>query len=471
MGKTKTYVKNTIILLIGKFVTQFMSLFLLPLYTHYLLSSDYGLVDLYQTYISLFVPVFLLCLDSAVFRFMIDSRKNEEEQKKILTTSIVKTSKQALILILTSIVLSCFVKINYLHLVIINAVLIMYSNVFLQLCRGLGKNINYSIACIITGFVTLITNLVLIVGLKFNASSILISSSLANFCCICFIFFSLKIYKIINKENYDKKIVKKLTKYSIPLIPNALSWWIVNVSDRTLISLIISTSANGIYTVSCKFSNILNSVFSIFTMSWQETASLHINDEDKDQFFSKMINAIYLLFVLISVVLIFIINVGFDFLVGREYISSYNYIPILILANSFNVLIGLFGGVYIAKKLTKKMTSTTIISAVINLLFNAIFINYLHLYAACLSTLVAYSVMAIYRYFDIQKYVKVKLYMKTILISIICFTLSLISYYSKNNLISYSLFLITFVVLLISNKDIIKKYYRKISKKVINVKN
>ena len=106
MGKAKTYIKNTIILLIGKFVTQFMSLFLLPLYTHYLLSSDYGVVDLYQTYISLFVPVFLLCLDSAVFRFMIDNRKDEKEQKKIVTTSLAKTSIQALVLVLSLTLLS-----------------------------------------------------------------------------------------------------------------------------------------------------------------------------------------------------------------------------------------------------------------------------------------------------------------------------------------------------------------------------
>ena len=85
MNKNKEFVKNTIILFIGKFATQFMSFLLLPLYTHYLLNEDYGTVDLLQTYISLFIPIFTLRIDSAVFRFLIDKRNQEEEIKNILS--------------------------------------------------------------------------------------------------------------------------------------------------------------------------------------------------------------------------------------------------------------------------------------------------------------------------------------------------------------------------------------------------
>lgn len=464
MNKTKEYAKNTLILLIGKFVTQFMSLFLLPLYTNYLKSSDFGTIDLYQTYINIFVPIFLICLDSAIFRFMIDNRNNGSNQAKIVTSSLIKTIIQALLFIIIANVVSIFYKIEYLQWVIINTILIMFSNIFLQICRGLGKNINYSIACIITGFTILFSNIILITILKFNASSILISSSLANFICIVYIYVSLNLNKIIKLKYYDKNITKKLTKYSIPLIPNALSWWIVNASDRTLISIMINTAANGIYSVSCKFSNILNSIFSIFTMSWQETASLHINDNDKDEFFSKMVNGIYILFVFISAFLIITIAIGFNWFIGNEYILAYNYIPILIIANSFNVLIGLFGGVYIAKKMTKKLTSTTLISATINLLINLMLIKRIQLYAACISTLVAYVIMAIYRYFDVQKYVKIKIYFNTILISIIILSMAIVSYFSKNIIICIIFFLINFIIFIITNKNILKEHIVKIKK-------
>ena len=81
--RNKEYYKNTVILFIGKFVTQFMSIILLPLFTRYLLTEDYGYVDLIQTYLSLFVPILTLRMDSAVFRFLIDARKDEEKKAKI----------------------------------------------------------------------------------------------------------------------------------------------------------------------------------------------------------------------------------------------------------------------------------------------------------------------------------------------------------------------------------------------------
>ena len=51
MNKKKQLAKNTIIIFFGKVCTQLISFFLLPLYTAYLATSEYGLVDLIQTLI------------------------------------------------------------------------------------------------------------------------------------------------------------------------------------------------------------------------------------------------------------------------------------------------------------------------------------------------------------------------------------------------------------------------------------
>ncbi len=470
MSKGKEYAKNTIILLVGKFATQFFTLFLLPLYTHYLLSNDYGLVDLYQTYVNLFVPVFLMCLDSAVFRFLIDTRKNEFETNQIIVSAYLKTFQQAMLFLIFAFIIRYFIKIDYFYLLIFNVVAIMFSNVSLQICRGIGKNVIYSISCIISASITLLINILLIIIFKQNAGSILIASSIANFFCTIFIILNTKIYKNFSKKHFSKKKTKEMLKYSIPLIPNALSWWIVNVSDRTIISTIINTSANGIYTVSCKFSNILNSIFSIFTMSWQESASLHINDKDKDVFFTNMINSIYKLFVSVSLIIILIVGLFFNLLIGKDYAVAYNYIPILILANSFNVLIGLFGGIYIAKKLTKKMTSTTIISALINLIINLLFIKQIGLYAACLSTLIAFMSMAIYRYIDVQKYVKVRIKLSTVLSTIFAFSVTFIAYYSSNYIFMSLMFIFVIAFSFIANKELIISGFNSILEKVRKIK-
>lgn len=457
MNKNKEYAKNTLILLLGKFSTQFMSFLLIPLYTRYLATTDYGTVDLIQSYISLFVPVLTLRFDSAVFRFLIDERKKKIDNKSnIIISNVVYTIfLVSIVFSLLFVILSFYINIKYYWLILLNIVTIMYSNVLLQISRGNGKNKEYSVASIITGVITLVINVILILLFNFDASCILISSIIANLICSIYLFFDNKLYKILSLKSIDKKVIRKLLKYSVPMIPNALSWWVVNVSDRTIISFVLGTAVNGIYTISCKFSNILNSIFSIFNMSWQESASIHINDDDRDEFFTNMINSLFLMFTSISFIIIAALPIFFNIIIGEKYEAAYNYIPILLLANIFHILIQLFGGIYIAKKETKKIMNTTIVSAIVNIVINVLFIKWLALYAACISTLVAYLAMCIYRYMDIQKYVKVKLKISTILTLIVTFTFSSLLYYINNNWLNIFNLIIVLIFSIIVNKEMI----------------
>lgn len=453
MNRNKEFAKNTFLLFIGKFATQFMSLLLLPLFTHYLLAEDYGIVDLLQTYITLFVPVLTLRVDSAVFRFLIDKRKNNEEQKNIISNIIIILFVSIVITICFAFVLNMFVDIKYYFYVVINIVVLMISNILLQVLRGIGKTKEYSIASIITGAVTLIVNILLILVYNFAANSILISSICANIVCSIYVYIKVDLKKLFSKKKINKKIIKQILNYSLPMIPNALSWWVVNVSDRTIITFFIGAASNGIYTVSCKFSNILNSIFSIFNMSWQESASLHINDDDKDYFFTDMINKILMLFSSFSILILVIIPIFFDMLIGSEYLSSYNYIPILLYANTWNVLICLVGGIYVAVKKTKEIATTTIISAIINILVHLFLIKKIGLYAACISTLVSYLVMAIYRSIDCKRFVNFKLDIKGLIIYTIVFLISSLLYVINNVYLNIVNLILIVIYCILMNKN------------------
>ena len=57
MSKEGTLVKNTIIYAIGNFGSKILSFLLLPFYTYYLSTNDYGYFDLITTTISLLTPI------------------------------------------------------------------------------------------------------------------------------------------------------------------------------------------------------------------------------------------------------------------------------------------------------------------------------------------------------------------------------------------------------------------------------
>ena len=102
---------------------------------------------------------------------------------------------------------------------------------------------------------------------------------------------------------------------------------------------------------------------------------------------------------------------------------------------AINILVSFLGTKKKKKKLTKEIAKISLVTAIINIVINVALINFIGLYAASISTLVAWMVMFIYRYIDCKKYVKLKANLKIILPMIGIGIITLISYYLNNSLI------------------------------------
>lgn len=463
MTREKQLIKNTGILALGKICTQFVSFFLLPLYTAYLSTKEYGIVDLLNNYISLLIPIFFFQMEQALFRFLIDARKEDRKKSEIISTAFVTVSVQTVVFVVAYLIFSMFIHNEYKYFLLTNVLAAMYSSLLLQMCRGLGDNVSYSLGSLISGISTIVLNVVFITVFKMGAYGMLTATLIANILCIIFIFIRKKVYKIFVLKNYSGDVRKQLWKYSIPLIPNQLSWWIVNVSDRTIVTKFINIGANGIYSAANKFSTICITFFNFFNMTWSESASMHIKDGDSDIFFSKILNISLKLFSSLCFMIIAVMPFCFKFLItGAGYAPAYYQIPILMLATIFNIIVSLLGSVYVALKKSDEIAKTSIIAAIINILINFVFIKKIGLYAASISTLVAYLSMSIYRYFDVQKYVKIKVEASNVVYILFFSALVLIPYYLRNNILCFISLLIVLVVSIIYNKNIIGSLFNMI---------
>lgn len=457
MSKEKELAKNTIIITIGKICTQFISFFLIPLYTSYLSTEDYGNVDLINTYITLLVPIVTLQLEQAVFRFLIDARNNEEKKSIIITNIFKNLFLHSTIYIAIILIINDFLKLDYKYFLVSNVIAVMFSSICLQIARGLGKTKIYSYGSVISGVLAVTLNVILIVFLKMNAIGILISNLAANIICFVFLFIKLKINKYLKfNKKIDKIINKEMYRYSLPMIPNSISWWVVNTADRTIVSLCLGLSYNGIYSISHKFSNIYILLYNLFNLSWTESVSLHIDDSDSKEYLTKMINKMFILFSSICIIIISILPLIFDIIIKGEYAASYNYMPILLIASLFNVVVGLYSAIYVAKKETKHLAKSSVLVAIINIVVNILLIKKIGLYAAAISTLVAYFVMMIIRYIDVKKYINIKLKLKNILYVIIGIIMSIFAYYSNNVIVVLINFALIMVLAIIINKEFLK---------------
>lgn len=453
MNKKKQLAKNTIIIFLGKVCTQLISFFLLPLYTGYLTTKEYGTVDLIQTYVTLLVPLITLELEMSIFRYLVDARGKEKDTKKLISNNFLILGIGLTIFSILYIIVTCFWKIELRWLILIDIIVCTLSGNFLQVARGFGKTLDFSISCILTGATTILSNIILIVFCNMGAAGMITSMAVANGICSLYLFIRLKLYKYINFKLYDSKLIKSMNKYSIPLIPNGISWWIVNVSDRSIIAYVLGAGANGLYAVSNKFPTILSSLLGIFNLSWSESAALHINSPDRDSFFSDISNTVVKLFTCLGVGMIACMPFVFPLLINKEYNDAYNYIPILILGAVFNVVICLYTAVYIAKKMTKEVASTSIIGAIINILINVVLIKYIGLYAASLSTAISYFVMMVYRHFDLKKHINIKYEDGLLIKTIVIFTFAIFIYYQHNLILNIISLIIVVIYSIILNKD------------------
>lgn len=435
MSKAKELLKNTAIVSMGKIATQFISFFLLPIYTAVLTSEEYGVVDLLNTLTSLFLPIVTLQIEQGVFRYLIDCREEKEKQVKVITSAMRFMLIQAILYIVLLGCASSFINNSYKYFLAGNLLVSMFSSVLLQICRGLGDNKRYAFGSFITGVTTVLLNVLFIVVFHFGAYGMLGATLIANLLCVIYLWLGKRIYQYIKPKEYEAKLLKEMVYYSIPLVPNMVSWWVVDASDRTIISWLLGIGKNGIYSAANKFTSVFTSLYSVFNLTWTEAAAVNINSPDKDEFFSKILDVTLRFFGSLALGIIAFMPFAFPILINEKFAEAYNQIPILMIGSMFNILVSFIGSIYVAKKITKEIAKTSIFAAIINITINLVFIRLIGLYAASISTLIAYLSMFLYRYQDSKKYVTLSVNKKMIISMIGVLAVTIIMYYGGNSIL------------------------------------
>ncbi len=427
MSRGSELAKNTAILTFGKICTQFISFLLLPLYTAILEPEVYGISDLLNSYVYLIIPLISLMIDQGLFRFLIDCRDNKERQSTLLSTILRTNVIEALIYIAFYACFQGFIKSQYKLFLLVDVVITLFMNTFFQFARGIGNTKAYALSNFLSAFVTVISNIVLLVVLKIGPWGLFISSILGRLVSVAAAFICVKGWRYIRLNSFDKAEFKAIVKYSLPFIPNQLSWWAIGVSDKTVISFFISIAANGIYSVANKFSSIYIMFYNVFNLSWTESVSLHIDDEDSEDYLSATVNSLFPLFYCVALGIVAFMPFVFPIVINEQYNEAYNQIPILMLAVLFQAVVGLYSVVYVALKKSKEIAKTSFFAAAINIIVNVALIKFIGLYAASISTLVAYTAMTVYRYFNLKKYRNIPLEHK--LLYLVIAVAVLVSYY------------------------------------------
>lgn len=420
MGEARRLVLNTGIIAVGGMATKLVQFFLLPLYTSVLSPAEYGTVD-YLNVIALFcVPVVSLLMDEAIFRFLIDC-ETEEERRRVVTASC------------TLLVLGCvlFVALAAVYQLMVGSenvawiVALVFAGTLLQmvsaLLRGFGDTVAYAAANFMASAIMIVLNVVFIAVFNWGVVGMLSATVIAQGGVSLGFLLVRRVWRYIDYRLIDRTCVINLLRYSIPLIPNKVSWTIMNMSSRLVIMNLMGATPAGLFAVAYKFPNVMDQVYGFFYASWKESSARVLGSkEDEQRFFNYVYRTLRRLLMGIVLGMTAFMPLVFGLLIDSSYQEGIYFVPILLLATFFSNISGFYGGIFTAYKDTGVMGSTTIASAIVCLALNFVLIPLFGLYGASLATLVAMIVVNEYRRRKVAVYARLEEDQKEALLTALC---------------------------------------------------
>lgn len=385
MGSENSFRKNTILLTMGTVINKGLQFMIIPFFSRWLSTEEYGRFDLLYTYVSLLLPIITLSIDDAIFRNCVSS-SDEVGKKKYITNAFAVNVFNLLIAVVVIMSLATDIKIQAAFcLYLMGEVLSQYLRGYL---RGIKRLDIYSAAMVINTVIMIVVVTWLVYVRNSGIEGMLIGYAVGTWGGNIIICLYSKWIRMISLLSLSLHTIKEMITYSIPLVPNALSWWVMNASDRQIINWFFGDEANGIYAIAHKVPALCSVIFNMFTISWQQEAAIKIKDENRNDYFNKVLNEMYVVLAIICSDLFAGSFILYHYIFAEKYIDAQLYSPIMIFAAVLMALSQFYGGIQIALRDSKKNGITTIVGAVVNVVVHLLLVRYIGLFAAAISTLV-----------------------------------------------------------------------------------
>lgn len=446
MNKYKTLASNMLILAVGQLSSKLLVYVMLRFYTGVLGTAGYGEMNVIVNACDLLISVVSLSIASGVMRFALDERNNGKMVFSIGINTILSCA--VLFLAVTPLIGKIpFLK-GYEWMIFIYVELGAIKEVCAIYIRSRQSVALFAIDGIVTTVATVVYNLLLLGVFKFGIVGYIFSIVLGNITSIIFLNVTSKLFMQYRPFGNDRTLRNSMLRYSIPLMPSQIMWWIINVSDSFMVLEMIGKDASGIYSFAYRFPNLANLAMGIFSQAWRMTAITERNSRTTSNFYSNAFSMMQtILFIACAGIMLILRPMIMPFFAAKGFETAYLYVPILLGAVIFQSMDNFLGSIYeAAQKTTHSMTSS-VIGAVTNVVLNIVFIQAIGIMGAAAATIISYIVVFVYRIVDTKKYLYMKVYWLKIgvnlaLLSGMAFSVMLLDFGVLQNVINVVIFIL-----------------------------
>lgn len=408
MNKYRALLSNTFIFAIGTFSSKVLVFLLMPLYTRVLDNNQYGTVDLIIQTGNMLLPLVSIGIINGVIRFGLDKSYSKRD---VFSSGLYCIAIGFIILLLFEPILS---KMKYMagntFLIYIFILMSSLRSLCSQFVRAKGLVKLYAFDGILSTITTIIFNVLYLITFKLGITGYLLAIVTSDFLSVLFLLVMAKLGRYISIKKIQWDTFWSMLRYSIPLIPNTLLWWITNVSDRYLVTYMLANGAasNGLYAVAYKIPTVINLISGIFMDAWQMAALSEKKGVKRDAFFSRVFyNYQSLIFTAASGLILFSKMIT-KILVSESFYPSWQYIPFLLMATTYSCMVSFLGSIYMVEKKSMMNLFTTATGTIINIVMNIWLIPIYGVNGAAFATFISYLVVFLLRVIDTRRFMKIR---------------------------------------------------------------
>lgn len=355
--------KTFLIYGIASSISKFIGVFMVPIYTRVFSPADYGVIDLISIVISLASIVGMLQIESAISRYYYEI-KNEVERIKYISTAfwtILIFSIIILIIVYISAGLISrllFNSIKYNTVIYLAVFIIPVSNLFAffsVIIRFQKKPLQYIVFVTIQLVLTVSVSIWLVVYEKIGIIGAFYGQMIGFSASALAMLIYLK--KVVS-FTFDYDILKKLYKYSLPLVPAVGGSWINSYANRFVMLGYLSITDIGLYTIALKIASIFKIGESAFRMAWGPLLWETIGNLRHRETLKEIAKLVTYIIFSIVIIAAFFSKDALYFLTTKEYYKAAPLIGILCFSLGLTIMVQTIG---LGPSIVKKTIYNTII--------------------------------------------------------------------------------------------------------------
>lgn len=405
-------VKSSVALFLASIITRGISYIVTPIYTRLLPTEVFGDTSIFLTWFNLFGIVAMFSLSNGVFNNgMTDfPDKRDEYSFSLLILSNVITAIFSVILITAYPAINSYIGIDKVFIyLMIGLFFVNPAYSFWAVRQRYEYKYKYVVIWSIIAAVASPAIAIFCIS-RAQSSNFLYARVFGAEIPLLIIYVGFYIYLGI-KANFKLKTEywKTAFLFNLPLIPHYLSTYMLNSSDKLMISYLVSSSATAYYSVAY-------SVAAIATIVWSAVNSSLIPytyENCKTGSYDKIKTVTRPIVTLFAAVCVFVIMLAPEvvaIMATADYMEAIYVIPPIVGGVFFQVQYFLYANVVYYYKKPKFVMYASVTATILNLILNYIFIKKYGYVAAGYTTLVCYALQAVLDYLAMKKIVAEDVY-------------------------------------------------------------